>query len=140
MGTFRQSLTSRAILIAALAFVSTASAIPDDLTGSGCSAYGVAETVPKHPMDVKFFPIYVSGWKIYKLCGKNRRGLVQGCYFPDGTAYLANKSDKLYWHEWCHAKFGARHINPKYARFIKPQAPTRLTQNNRSSESVPISR
>ena len=129
MNTLKRRFTTIAIFSAALIFTSSTFAKPDHLTGAGCNSYGVAETLAKHPTEVRFEAVYVSSWKIGKLCANASRSRVEGCYLPNGTAYLANKSEKLYWHEWCHAKFGPRHINPLYAKFLKPQPPVWLTQN-----------
>lgn len=86
-------------------------AAPDIETGRGCSDYGVEERVGRTMkvanQKVRFEPNFIQPWQIAEHCPA---GSKWGCYHPaTGKAYIVGRDHKAYWHEWCHAKLGARH-------------------------------
>jgi hypothetical protein len=96
---------------------------PDPITGAGCNAFGVLEdprlVVPSAEM--KFDMSVVGASEIESACSaSSENGTVWGCYRPDtGKAYMVGKDWQVYWHEWCHAKFGPAHVS--FANNGKPQ-------------------
>ncbi len=88
---------------------------PDLQTGQGCNAYGVLEdellAVPASK--IRFDVEVVSGGEIAQHCSASQEnGAVWGCYRKEtGKAYIVGKDWKVYWHEWCHAKFGPAHVS-----------------------------
>ncbi|MEM1090153.1 MAG: hypothetical protein AAGB27_00545 [Pseudomonadota bacterium] len=88
---------------------------PDLATGAGCNAFGVLEdemlAVPTEK--IRFDVRVVSPAKIAKQCAASEEtGSVWGCYHEDtGQAFIAGKDWHVYWHEWCHAKFGPAHVS-----------------------------
>ena len=88
---------------------------PDLETGAGCNAFGVLEdkmlAVPT--AKIRFDVEVVSGAQIAQQCSASQEnGAVWGCYHQDtGKAYMVGKDWRVYWHEWCHAKFGPAHVS-----------------------------
>ncbi|MEM9531340.1 MAG: hypothetical protein AAGA23_10495 [Pseudomonadota bacterium] len=142
----RLSLALTVLLLSACAstpegfsMVKTANA-PDPETGAGCAAFGVMEdralAVPTAQM--RFEMAVVSAREITRQCdASNENGTVWGCYRPDtGKAYMVGKDWKVYWHEWCHAKFGPTHVS--LARNGKPQR-SYLYYIASAQEAAPVS-
>ncbi len=88
---------------------------PDLETGAGCNAFGVLEdellAVPTK--NIRFNVQVVGSSQIAEQCSASQEhGAVWGCYRRDtGQAYIVGKDWKVYWHEWCHAKFGPAHVS-----------------------------
>ena len=86
---------------------------PNIETGAGCGQFGVEENqafaVPAEA--VRFDVEFVQPWDIAEKCPTNAStDTVWGCYHEDqGKAYVVGRDWKVYWHEWCHAKFGPAH-------------------------------
>lgn len=91
-------------------FPATAQA-PDTATGEGCERFGVRQLpgITKVAANPVFQPVFVEAWEIDEYCPSNGRGMVWGCYHPDGKAYIVGRDAQVYWHEWCHAKLGPGH-------------------------------
>ncbi|MFK7955606.1 MAG: hypothetical protein AB8B96_05885 [Lysobacterales bacterium] len=88
---------------------------PDTETGAGCNAFGVLEdellAVPTQK--IRFDVQVVGSSEIAEQCSASQEnGAVWGCYRKEsGKAYIVGKDWKVYWHEWCHAKFGPAHVS-----------------------------